>query len=66
MKPSMKYLKIAINIVSMGVIFAFCIWILPKILLYFMPFVIAGIIAMIANPLVRFLEQKLKIVRKAG
>ncbi len=66
MKPSMKYLKIAINIVSMGAIFAFCIWILPKILLYFMPFVIAGIIAMIANPLVRFLEQKLKIVRKAG
>ncbi len=66
MKPSTKYLKIAINIISMGLIFVFCVWILPKIILYFMPFVIAAIIAMIANPLVRFLEQKLKIVRKAG
>ena len=66
MKPSTKYLKIAINILSMGAIFVFCVWILPKIILYFMPFVIAAIIAMIANPMVRFLEQKLKIVRKAG
>ncbi len=66
MKPSTKYLKITVNIVSMALIFAFCIWILPKLIVYFMPFVIAGIIALIANPLVRFLEQKLKIVRKAG
>lgn len=66
MKPSTKYLKIAVNIVSMALIFAFCVWILPKLIVYFMPFVIAAIIAMIANPVVRFLEQKLKIVRKAG
>ncbi len=66
MKPSTKYLKIVINILSMALIFVFCVWILPKIILYFMPFVIAAIIAMIANPMVRFLEQKLKIVRKAG
>lgn len=66
MKPSTKYLKITINILSMALIFVFCVWVLPKIILYFMPFVIAGIIAMIANPMVRFLEQKLKIVRKAG
>ncbi len=66
MKPSTKYLKIAVNIVSMALIFAFCVWILPKLIIYFMPFVIAAVIAMIANPVVRFLEQKLKIVRKAG
>lgn len=66
MKPSTKYLKIAINIASVLLVFAFCVWILPRIIVFFMPFVIAGIIALIANPLVRFLEQKLKIVRKAG
>ena len=32
----------------------------------FMPFVIGWIIAMIANPLVRFLDEKIKIRRKAG
>lgn len=66
MKQSTKYLKITVNILSMVAIFAFCVWLLPKIIVYFMPFVIAGIVALIANPLVKFLEQKLKIVRKAG
>lgn len=36
----------------------------PWLLKFFMPFVIGWLIAMIANPLVRFLERKLKIVRK--
>lgn len=36
----------------------------PKLLKFFMPFVIGWFIAMIANPLVRLLERKLKIVRK--
>lgn len=66
MKQSTKYLKISINILSMIAIFVACVWLLPKILVFFMPFVIAGIVALIANPLVKFLEQKLKIVRKAG
>ena len=66
MKQSTKYLKITVNILSMVAIFVFCVWLLPKIIVYFMPFVIAGIVALIANPLVKFLEQKLKIVRKAG
>lgn len=43
-----------------------CIFVLPKILRFFLPFVIAGIIAAIANPVVKFLENKLKIKRKAG
>ena len=66
MKQSTKYLKISINILSMVAIFVACVWLLPKVLVFFMPFVIAGIVALIANPLVKFLEQKLKIVRKAG
>ena len=36
----------------------------PKLLKFFMPFVIGWIIAMIANPLVRFLERRVKLVRK--
>lgn len=66
MKPSTKYLKIAINILTMLLAVVFCIWVLPKLLVYFMPFVVAAVIALIANPLVKFLERKVKIVRKAG
>ncbi len=36
----------------------------PRLLMFFLPFVIGWIIAMIANPPVRFLEKKLKIVRR--
>ncbi len=36
----------------------------PKLLKFFMPFVIGWIIALIANPPVRFLERRLKLVRK--
>ena len=36
----------------------------PKLFKFFMPFVIGWILAMIANPLVRFLENHLKLVRK--
>lgn len=37
---------------------------LPRLILFFMPLVIGWIIAMIANPLVRFMEKRMKIVRK--
>lgn len=40
------------------------VWLGPKLLRFFMPFVIGWLIALIANPLVRFLEKRLKIVRK--
>ena len=38
----------------------------PKLLGFFMPFVIGWIIALIANPLVKFLERHLKLVRRHG
>ena len=38
--------------------------VLPRLVMFFLPFVIGWIIAMIAAPLVRFLEKKLHIVRK--
>ena len=57
MKPSTKYWKIALNIITMIIAILFCFFLLPKIIVFFMPFVIVGIIALIANPMVKFLEK---------
>ena len=66
MKQSTKYLKILVNLmVALVTILCLC-FLLPKFLVFFMPFVIGWIISMIANPLVRFLEKRVKIVRKHG
>lgn len=64
MKKYQLYLKILLNLVIfiLGVLCLFLV--VPKVLSYFAPFVIGWIIAMIANPLVRFMEKKIKIVRK--
>lgn len=40
------------------------IFILPRAIRFFMPFVIGWVIALIANPLVRILEKRVKIARK--
>ncbi|MEG1290753.1 MAG: sporulation integral membrane protein YtvI [Lachnospiraceae bacterium] len=64
MKQSTKYLKILVNILVAAVTIVCVCVICPKIIVFFMPFVIGWVISMIANPLVRFLEKKLKIVRK--
>jgi len=66
MKSSTKYLKILINYLCMAVLVLVCVYVLPKVIVFFMPFIVAWIIALIANPLVRFLEKKIKIRRKAG
>lgn len=36
----------------------------PRFLKFFMPFVIGWVIAMLANPLVRFLERRIRLVRR--
>lgn len=59
-----KYTKVILNIViPLTGIFLVC-FLGPKLLGFFMPFVIGWIIAMIANPLVRFLESRVRILRK--
>jgi len=59
-----KYKKIFLNMgITLVGIFLVC-YFGPKLLSYFMPFIIGWLISMIANPLVRLLERKLKIVRK--
>lgn len=59
-------LKLIVNIFISFVILLLCIFLVPRLILFFMPFVIGWIISCIANPLVVFLERKLKIKRKAG
>lgn len=66
MKSSTKYLKILFNYIFAIIITALLIFVLPWAIGFFWPFVTAAIIAAIANPLVRFLEKKMKIRRKAG
>lgn len=59
-------LKMITNLVIALLILLFFVFIVPKIIIFFMPFVIGWIISCIANPLVHFLESKIKIKRKAG
>lgn len=64
MEEIKKYLRIILNIViPLAGIYLVCFW-GPKFLRFFMPFVIGWVIALIANPLVRFLERRVKIVRR--
>ncbi len=59
-----RILKIILNIlIPVSGILLVCL-LGPWLLRFFMPFVIGWIIAMIANPLVQFLEKHLKIVRR--
>ena len=67
MRPSIKkYLKVLLNLVIALVILLLFIYLVPKAIVFFMPFIVGYIVALIANPLVRFFEEKLKIKRRAG
>ena len=61
-----KYLKIICNFLAAGLLLFFIVFFVPKLLVYFMPFVIGIIFALIANPMVKFLEKHIKINRKFG
>lgn len=58
------YLRLILNIIIPAAGWLLLIILGPKLLRFFMPFVIGWIIAMIANPLVRFLERRVKLVRR--
>lgn len=61
---SARYLRNLVNILMFAAGILLFILLTPKVLMFFMPFVVGWLIAMIANPLVRFLERHLKIVRR--
>lgn len=60
------YLKVILNILTALVILLLCIFLLPKCIYFFLPFVIGWFIACIASPVVRFFEEKLKVKRKGA
>lgn len=64
MQNRVKYARMIVNILIPILWMVLLVTLGPEVLNFFMPFVIGWIIAMIANPLVKFLEKKLKIVRK--
>ena len=59
-----KYLKLILNLVIPVLEILVVCLLGPRLLRFFMPFVIGWIIAMIANPLVKFLEKRLRLVRR--
>ena len=42
------------------------VYVVPRVIIYLMPFVIGFILSLIANPIVKFLEKRIKIKRKYG
>lgn len=61
-----KYSKALVNLAVAAVILLALIFVLPKAVVFFSPFVAGWIIALIAGPLVRFFEEKIKLKRKIG
>ena len=65
-KVAQHYIRVILNILIPAVGTVLICTIGPKLLRFFMPFVVGWIVALIANPLVRFLESRLKVVRRHG
>lgn len=61
-----KYWKALTNLAVAVVVLLLTVLLLPRVLVFFMPFLVGWVIALIARPLVRFFEEKVKIKRKAG
>lgn len=60
------YVKVALNIVIALAGLLLAVFLLPKVIGFFMPFLIGWIIASIGAPIARFLETKMKITRQIG
>lgn len=66
METVKKYTSILLNIVIPIVMVWFVIVFGMRVIRFFFPFIVGWIIALIANPVVKLLERRLKIVRKHG
>lgn len=62
----MKYLKIISNLALAVLAVLVVIFVVPKVLRFFMPFVVGFVISLIVNPIVKFLDKKLRIKRTYG
>ena len=65
MKKHVLYLKAATNVIVYIIALLLCIFLLPRVLVFFMPFVVGWLISLLANPVVKFFEEKIKFKRKA-
>lgn len=61
-----KYCKALVNLAVALNIMLLVILLLPRLLIFFTPFAIAWVIALLASPMVQFLEEKLRLKRKAS
>lgn len=61
-----RTLKLILNLILPILAVIATLYLGGKLIVLFMPFFVGWVISLIANPLVRFLEKKLKLVRKAG
>ena len=59
-------LKALINLIFSMIVLLLCVFAMPRLILLFMPIIVGWVISCIANPLVVFLESKIRIRRKAG
>ena len=58
--------KIILNLAGAVLVFVLIVFALPKVIVFFMPFVVGAVIALCASPIVQFLERRMKIKRKTG
>lgn len=66
MRRALKiYLKVTMNLLTALAAVLLCIFLLPRLIWFFMPFILGWLISLIAAPVVRFFEEKLKVRRKA-
>lgn len=61
-----KHLKTITNLLLYVIGVCAVCFLFPKLLRFFMPFVIGWVIALLANPLVRLFEKRIGLVRKHG
>lgn len=60
------YAKALINILISATVFMLVWFLLPRLLVFFAPFLVGWGIAQLASPIVKFFEDKIKLKRKAG
>ncbi len=60
------YIKVIVNLLLTILLGVILLLVGPKLLAFFLPFVVAYILSLVANPLVKFMEKRIKIARKHG
>lgn len=61
-----KYSKALVNLVIAAAVLLAVVFLLPKAVMFLMPFVVGWLISLIASPMVRFFEDKIRLKRKIG